>query len=211
MRAKCLKTVKELGLNIDSFDETRRGVFSLAHGMERIVCAMINTQGFVFYGVPVAHHIYKKELIKAQETSAIRLLNDDRFVLNDEFFYLSLEGRKIKNYYLQDIALKDINRSWKGEIFKLDQCAPYEYLKNKSVDAYQEYCEENKSKSKFEMSVDRFDSLIQSIDANGFDSKFVPVINATNNVIMDGQHRCCYLLKKFGPDHKVKALFIEKE
>ena len=211
VRAKCLKSIIDVGMNIDSFEETKRGFFSLAHGMERIVCATVESQGFKFYGIQIAHPVYKKELKKLHKTSAIRLLNDDRFVLNNEFFYLCLEGKKIKNYYLQDIALKDINRSWKGEIFKLDQCAPYDYLNDKCVSAYQEYCEENKKLSEFEMSVSRFDALIQSMENNGFDSKYVPVINSKNNVIMDGQHRCCYLLKKFGPDYKVKALFLEVE
>lgn len=208
VRAKCLGQIKNLNLNIDSFAPTVRGVFSLAHAMERIVCATVEYQGFKFCGISVPHKIYKKELKKAKQTSAIRLLDDDRFVLNYDFFYRSLECAKIKNYYVQDVALKDINRNWKGDILKLNQCAPYLYL-NGRKDVYKKYCIENKQMHEIEMSVNRFDNLIASIDSNGFDFKSMPVLNAKDNVIMDGQHRSCYLLQKYGPDYKVKALFIE--
>lgn len=208
IRTKCLETIMNLNLNINSFAKTQRGVFSFAHAMERLVCASVEAQNFKIHGIPVRHNTYSNEIKIAHQTSAIRLLNDKRIDLNYEFFYRSIEGRKIKNYYIQSIALRDINRSWKGKIIKLHQCAPYIYL-NGNIDTYKRYCKENKRIFNIEMSVNRYDNLIASIESHGFNTKSMPVINADNNIIMDGQHRCCYLLKQYGPDYKVKALFIE--
>mgnify|MGYP003307378354 CR=1 FL=1 len=109
IRTQCLEKIKKLNLTIDSFADTKRGEFSLAHAMERLVCAMVETMNLKFYGIPVVHNLYKKELEDAQKTSAIRLLDDDRINLDYEFFYKALEGRKIKNYFIKEIALKDIN------------------------------------------------------------------------------------------------------
>lgn len=210
IRPVCLKKIKSLKLTINSFSETQRGVFSLAHALERLICAVPEAQKFKIYGIPVSHNIYRKELKSAQKTSAIKLLEDKRFVLNYEFFYRSLETKKIVNYYIQKISLQEINRNWKGKNIKLNQCAAYKYLQGKT-NTYKNYCKENKKLFNIEMSINRYDNLIKNIENKGFDSKTMPVINPKNNVIMDGQHRCCYLLNKYGPEHKVKALFIETE
>ena len=130
--------------------------------------------------------------------------------MNYEFFYRSLETKKIVNYYIQKISLQEINRNWKGKNIKLNHCAAYKYLQGKT-NTYKNYCKENKKLFNIEMSINRYDNLIKNIENKGFDSKTMPVINPKNNVIMDGQHRCCYLLNKYGPEHKVKALFIETE
>jgi hypothetical protein len=111
---------------------------------------------------------------------------------------------------VKEIALKDINRNWKGNILKLNECAPYAYLGGAKKE-YVDYCNENKQLHKIEMSVDRFDALLNNIEQNGYNPKSMPVLNAKDNVIMDGQHRSCYLLKKFGPEHRIKALFLEYE
>lgn len=208
IKAKCLARITKLNLTIQDFAKTRRGLFSLAHAMERIVCATVEAQKLKLYGIPVPHNKYSKELKLAQQTSALRLLGDKRIILNDEFFYRALEGRKIANYSIKKIALKDIQRVWKGKTLSLSECHPYTYL-NGNIKAYEKYCKENKKLFSIEMSVNRYDKLLASIKANGFQSKNMPVIDAKNNVIMDGQHRCCYLLKKFGPDYKVRALFVD--
>ena len=106
--------------------------------------------------------------------------------------------------------MKDIERFWKGQIIKLYDCAPYFYL-NGDKDMYKNYCVENKRIYGWNMSQDRFDALLNNIEQNGYNSKSMPVINAKDNTIIDGQHRSCYLLKKFGPEHKIQALFLEFE
>ena len=55
------------------------------------------------------------------------------------------------------------------------------------------------------MSQERFDDLIKSIDKEGFRNENVIVVNE-DNILMDGQHRCCYMMYKFGEDCKVPVL-----
>ena len=209
IRPKCLEQIINLKLTINSFSETQRNTFSLAHALERIICANAESQNFKIYGIPVFHHIYNKELKSARKTSALRLLDDKRIIFDSEFFY-RLETRKITNYYIQYIPLKDINRRWYEKIIKLNECAPYKYLKGQR-NTYINYCKENKKLFNIDMSLKRYNELINNIETNGFNPKNMPVINAKNNVIMDGQHRCCYLLNKYGPDYKVQAVFIDME
>ena len=136
-----------------------------------------------------------------------RLLNDDRIVLDLEFFYKTLEGLAIEKYEIRKIKLKDIKREWYGKKYLLEECSPYAYLKG-DKERYQKYVEQNAQCSLFKMSEKRFDTLLSSLNQNGFDERNMPVINATNNVIMDGQHRCCWLLEKYGGDFEVNALFL---
>lgn len=207
LRASCLQKIQNLKLKIDDFEITTRGVFSLAHAMERIVCATVETQGYQEYGIYTRHRKYAKEVRRANKKNSIRLLDDKRFRLDYEFFYHDLEMLKIRNYDIIEIALKDIYRMWDGKKYHLDECSPYAYL-NGDTKRYKKYCDTNKATKPYDMSTKRFNDLITSIEKNGFDKKQIPVINGRDFTIWDGQHRCCILLKKYGPDYKIKVLAL---
>lgn len=207
IKASCLNRVKKLNLNINDFEQTVRGVFSLAHAMERIVCAVVETQNYQEYGIDIYHKKYLREVKAASRTSAIRLLYDNSFYLDYEFFYHDLEMLKIADYKILEIALKDIFRMWHGKKIKLCECAPYKYLYG-DKEQYQSYCDANNIDKPYNMNIKRFDSLITNIETNGFDNKFIPVINGNDFTIWDGQHRCCVLLKKYGENHKIKVLAL---
>ncbi|MBO4285671.1 MAG: hypothetical protein J5895_05535 [Alphaproteobacteria bacterium] len=113
----------------------------------------------------------------------------------------------IKKYEIRKIKLKDIKREWYDKTYRLEECSPFAYL-NGDKERYQKYVRQNAQYSPFKMSAKRFDALVSSLNQNGFDEKHMPVIDATKNVIMDGQHRCCWLLKKYGGDFEVTALFL---
>lgn len=207
-KSKCLKPVKALNLHIDDFAETKRGTFSLAHAVERLICAQAETNGYNIIGLATPHKHYYLEKRQLQKTSSLRLLDDERFDIDADFFYKTLELRKIKAYTLEKIKIGDIKRKWiDGKLYNLSECAPFLYLSG-NKEAYQEYCQINGETSKFDMSEDRFDNLIKSME-NGFDERKVPVIHGPNNILMDGQHRLCYLLKKYGENHEVTCLHID--
>ena len=68
------------------------------------------------------------------------------------------------------------------------------------------------SKKEFEKTVKKecvkkYKKLIKSIDKNGYSSNNYIVVNQ-NNSIIDGQHRACYLLHKYGKDLNIKVLKI---
>ena len=59
----------------------------------------------------------------------------------------------------------------------------------------------------FAMTPERFDELCASM--REYDPKSMPVVLGPRNIIQDGQHRSCILLKRFGPDHLIDVLRIE--
>ena len=133
------------------------------------------------------------------------MLDDDRFVLDYDFFYKVLEMFEIPTYEVVTLKLKDIKREYGDSVIELKQCHPYKYLQGEKTQ-YQEYCVSNKKESMFELSEERFNHLKDSID-NNFDTRYMPVVNA-ENIIFDGQHRCCILLDKYGENYKIPVLRI---
>ncbi len=205
VRSHLLKPIKMLGLTINDFEKTERGFFSLAHAMERIVCACVEPAGFTLDGNVTQHPKYDRELAVYRKFSAIRLLYDKRFKLDYDFFYRVMEMRLIKDYRLEEVRLGDIRRLWQGKLLPLTECHPYKYLKGEK-EQYLMYTKDNNKILGFSMSENRYDSLIRHLDS-GIDAKFVPVLDS-NNVILDGQHRCCYYAYKYGEDYKVTVLKI---
>lgn len=206
--ADLLCCVKKLKLTINDFEKTSRGEFSLAHALERIICAFAEINNQQIYGISVQHPLYKEEIEKNKKFSSLRLLEDKNFDLNYDFFYKSLEKMSIKNYEIRSIKLKEIKRNWFGKVYSLSQCSPYKYLKGDKL-RYEEYAKINAEISPFKMSTARFDALIKSIDTNGFNKRYLPVVNAKNNSILDGLHRCSYLLNKYGEEHVVDVLCLD--
>lgn len=205
VRAHLLKPIQDLGLTIDDFEGTARGFFSLAHGMERLVCACIEPAGYVMSGNPTAHPTYDRELAECRKYSSDRMLHDKRFKLDYEFFYKALETARLIDYEIVDIKLGDVGRRWKKEIIPLSETHPYKYLKGE-VEQYEDYVSENQRRFGYAMSVDRFTVLKDSVN-EGFDPLYMPVIDE-ENCVRDGQHRMCLLLHKYGPEHVVKAIKI---
>ena len=206
-KAKCLKPIKNLGLTIEDFAETSRGEFSVAHAVERLICALVEKKGYKIVGLKTPHHQYKKEVKELTKTSSLRLLDDTRFDIDPDFFYKSLETRRVVSYAIHEIQLREINRKWiDGRIYKLEECSPFLYLKGDKA-AYDNYCKVNGETSKFDMSRAKFDKLIASME-KGINPKMMPVIHGKDNILMDGQHRLCYLLNKYGKDYIVKCLHI---
>lgn len=208
MRASLLKPIQKLGLSISDFEGTRRGFFSLAHGMERLVCACVEPAGYIMQGNPTKRNLYSSELAKCREHSSLKMLHDDRFRLDYEFFYKALETVKLVNYEIIDIKLGDIMRCWRGKIIPLSQTHPFKYLQGE-IEQYKRYTEVNKKIFGYSMTTDRFEKLKESLES-GFDPMFMPVLDE-KNCLRDGQHRSCLLLHKHGPDYVIKAIRIKIE
>ena len=208
VKASLLSCVQSLNLTIDSFTSTRRGSFSLAHAMERIVCATIETQGKSLVGIRVPHPVYPIEREYRRSISALRLLEDERFHLDYDYFYKKLEMVPVFSYDIKSIRLGDIRRYWEGKYFTLRECSPYAYVCG-DIERYEKYIAANKEASVFETSRERYDWLIKSLEENGFDEKMLPIVCAYDNTIWDGQHRCCWLLAKYGADYMLSVLSLD--
>lgn len=200
-RPEVLKPLKALGLGLADFEDTVRGRFSLAHSLERWMCFAAAGR---FLGVPVRRATYDEDVRYCKSVSALRLLDDSRFELDDEYVYRALEFARVGRYEVAEVRLGDIRRVWFDlRAYRLDECSPYKYLTG-DKDAYERYCRENSKRSRFQMSRERFDALRQSMAE--FDGRHLPVVFGNGNIIVDGQHRCCILLHRFGPEHRIKVV-----
>lgn len=202
-RPEALSPLKGLGLKLSDFADTVRGDFSLAHALERWMCFAAAGR---ICGLPVPHATYPEEEVSCRASSFLRMLEDDRFELDPEFVYRVLERVPAFSYEVAEIPVGEIRRVWTdGRSLPLAACAPYRYLEGDG-DGYDRYCAENAKASGFEMSRTRFEALRQSMAT--FDPRRMPVVYGDCNVILDGQHRSCILLKRFGPAHRVKVVRI---
>ena len=53
----------------------------------------------------------------------------------------------------------------------------------------------------------RLISLIESINKNGFDSRYKIFVDLVNH-IMDGYHRASWLYNKYGPDYELEVVRV---
>ena len=202
VRAEALEPLQSLALTEEDFPPTVRGVFSLAHLLERWVCF---AAGDAIRGIPVPHPTYDRELEERRKLSPLRMLEDPRFTLDNEFFYHALETNIVAGYEVVRMKLKDIRRrKLNGTICPLSDCEPFRYL-NGDAEGYRDYCRENRNVSGYEMSPERFDALRESMEHN-YDPKRMPVVQGPDFIIRDGQHRCCVLLHKYGPEHEIDVV-----
>ena len=87
---------------------------------------------------------------------------------------------------------------------------PYKYIVSRDETIYKEYCEYNKRTWKNEqMSKQRFDNLIDSLEREGNTNK-KNIVVVDDNIIWDGQHRCCWLLSKYGEGHVINVLHCKR-
>lgn len=211
VKSSAMRQIADMNLKVEMYQSAGRG-FTLAHKMERVICLVVLTSGYEFYGNSVMRFTRLLRKInphywKMKHYSGMRLLQDKRFKLDDNFVFYSIEHRLVKKYELKNIKLERIKRRWKRKNIPLTKCAPYLYLVSGDPSVYEEYGKQNKELYKLERDRETFDQLIQSIEKNGLNEENVVVVNK-NNIIMDGQHRCCYLLYKYGRDYEVPCLRI---
>ena len=203
-----LKALKALNLTIKDFSTSERNTFSFAHAMERISNIIMCANNKKPYGINTYYNKYLDELEEKEKYNSLRLLDDDSFKIDYDFFYKCLECCLIYDYRIDFVKLKDIKREWLGKYYSLDELSPYKYLEGGGIDRYQNYCKVNKELHGFDMSKERFDNLIHSIEDKSFDSMYLPILNQ-DNVIIDGQHRLCYYLKNYGEEYPVKVLKLK--
>lgn len=213
-KACLLEPIKRLGLSASDFMQNSRG-FSLAHRMERIICLVALQDGYIAVGNSVLSlrrfiHSLSLHAWMRKRYSATKVLHDLQDRLDDEFFWFSLENRLIKKCEIVNLPIKNIKRKWLDNIIPIKECAPYRYLVTGDAAVYEEYAAVNEKRFENvpQMSIDRFNQLIKSISRSDFDGTSKLIVVNEDNVIMDGQHRCCYLLYKYGENYQVPVLRI---
>ena len=125
----------------------------------------------------------------------------DNYLKNDTIFEYELVKEKVGN------LLAHVYDGKKWDYIPLEETPAYRFLEGEEY-VYSEYIDMREEKLENQVhSVERFRSLIHSIETDGLDfSKYI-VIDAFNN-IRDGQHRAAIFMKKYGKEAELEALRI---
>ena len=141
-----------------------------------------------------------------------KIKQQKRFNINPHTLQL-LEKRNVKSFELIEIPVGKIRRHLDGKVMSLYKTDPYKFLSDDSDTAkenYEKYVnrplnrEDNPDRS-----VECFNTLINSFSGELYDIKKGIIIVNQFYQVMDGQHRSCILLKKYGEDLKIPVLKIK--
>ena len=118
-------------------------------------------------------------------------------------------------FSLTRIKVGNIKREWNGKVYSLTECSPYKYLQTRDEKIYQKYVQKHIDMgfvgTNTAWNIQPFLDLEKSILKNGYDpTKSVIVINQ-DNIILDGQHRSCVLLYKYGPDYEIPVVQVSRK
>ena len=134
-------------------------------------------------------------------------LKDDRFFI-DKFNYNRIfADLPVKKYEIASIRLGDILMHIEGKNYHLQDTAAYQYLSNteEATTQYDAYCDKYGKKNK-NRSKKSYDDLIEQFE--DYDIKKGAIFVNQYNMLLDGQHRSCLMLKKYGPDHVVEVVRV---
>lgn len=135
----------------------------------------------------------------------VDIRNDKRFYI-DKFNYYRVFGEKaIKSYKVCTIKLKKIGMIIDGGYVPLDKTVAYNYLENRTdnKNKYEEYCIKY-GKNNPDRTIDKYNRLITELEE--YDPKKGVIIIDDANILLDGQHRSCILLRRYGGNHKIKVV-----
>lgn len=201
-KSSAMQYIKDLDIPKDAFKKAKSGHFSYAHMLERLLCIVIGKE-YNLSGNKVQRNIYAKELENCKKISAIRLLSDNRFKIDYDFFYKVLESSPVYDYEVVEVKISDIKRLWKGKNLPITECHAYKYLMG-DKEQYLEYCKENQDLN-FDMTEEKFDKLIKDLESCDYENDHIIVVDE-DNILKDGQHRLAIFCKEYGTDYKVKVL-----
>lgn len=215
VRANLLNTIQKLDIDKNKFNT--KG-FSYAHRLERIICLPPQWEGLKMHGPKVLRFRRNLWFLHPfawwwRKYNGARVLNDPQVHVDNVFAFNCIEPRLIKSWELLNIKVGDIKRAlYPGDkgIISLKETLPYKYLETRNPDVYEEYCKYNREVWNTDiMSQKRFDELISSMEDKGYVEEN-NIVTDDKNIIWDGQHRCCRLHYKKGPDYPVKVLRLKR-
>ena len=140
------------------------------------------------------------------------IMSDDRFYI-DEWNLNRLLERPVKRIKIKKIKVGNINRYLDLRITDLQDTDVYRYLNQTEEDKNQyekycsEYCSDNDSRG-----IKFYDKLIEEFDISNYDLKKGAICIDAYNSIIEGQHRSCIILKKYGESQVIDVVqFVFKQ
>lgn len=146
-----------------------------------------------------------------QKTKLAEILQNKNICLDKTWKDNWLKNQEIFEYYLDTIKIGDLKvrilseNGWKKISILESPCYKFVCGNTQAYEDYMNFKNLNYSDGNSN-SVERYRSLIKELNKK-FDPKFVVVVDY-ENVILDGQHRAAWALRKFGPDFKIKVVKI---
>ena len=113
------------------------------------------------------------------------------------------------SYRVKKVPLGKIIMRYPGAYIRLKESPVYKYLDGSinTAENYKMYCKKYGKHNK-NRTVEKYDELINDLSLNEYDIKKGIIVVNQLNVLLDGQHRSCLLLKRYGEKFKVPVLII---
>jgi hypothetical protein len=136
------------------------------------------------------------------------LKNDSRFYI-DDFNLKRIYSKKIISYSIKKIKVGDIIRYYEGKMYSLHNSVVYKFLESdmKDVELYRKYCEKNSENPN--RTLEAFQCLVYKLTQEKYDITKGAIFIDNFNIIMEGQHRSCFLMWKYGPEYEVDVVKIK--
>ena len=166
----------------------------------------------VFEKIKHTLDLKEAELVKNEQKSKLQeILENKNILLDKEWVKSWLSKREIYDYQKQTIKIKElyVNILFEDGWKKIPiQDSPVLKYQQGDEDAYKNYIEFKNQKihDNNVNSIHRYKKLTSSLNKK-YDLRSLIFVNGAN-VILDGQHRACWLLNKFGPEHEVDVIKI---
>lgn len=146
----------------------------------------------------------------------VELKNNGDFYIPDEIIEALYKKNPPESYKIVEMKVGKIRRAVDGVITTLYDTINYRFLISPDdpqiKNSYIEYCNDIKNThDNSSRSIGTFENVEKDISSADYDiNKGVIIVNQYN-FVQDGLHRSCVLLKKYGPNHKIKVLKIYKK
>lgn len=225
IRADAVRKYHCLPLDADSFEASERNYFSLAHAMERYLAGVIPASSQKGNRVCRMRLAYDRVFgRKRLGLRGQRIPEETDLQLDDDFLLRFLENTLVYGYEVTDVPVNSLFVLRGEERIPLNRCVPYLYLEDMkgNEQMYREYCLSFRktdymvlSQREFEQEVsrngiERYRRLIRALDQEGYDERR-PVVIRRGGEILDGQHRACWYMHRFGEDSRIRVLSIQTD
>ncbi len=158
-------------------------------------------------------HVHKSQYYDGLYEGTYKFIHDKTFILDKTWVDEFIKPRAIYSYFKEKIKVGDLfcmyytpSKIWERRPISESNCLTFLNGNKKAYEKYNKFKNDTYAKDSIH-SNERFSSLINQLNKKHYNPKYVIVVNG-HNTIMDGQHRACWLLNKYGPDYEIQVIKI---
>ena len=138
---------------------------------------------------------------------------DSRFSISENMMHFMFDFPPVDRYDVDQIRLGDIRRYFEGRTTSLYETPVYSLIAHDDEKAYRKYVSDNRDgvediEAVTDRDIERFRRTIASMMNDDYDIRKCAIVIDSNNVILDGMHRTCALLYRFGPTYKIPVVRV---